>query len=235
MRPPLAVPVCLLGLAACLAGAASPDAGGGVPTAAGRVGEGAPASIGLAEGAPVGAAAEEDTGADASARPAAEADSLTPGLRIRVRSSRLGARRAVGEVVAVDDETVRVRFFDSAEPIVLRRSSIRELEVSLGRRSRARAGAKVGAFVLGSLGVVGGYFLGGAANIDCENSCSPGAPFAGSLMVGALGAGTGALLGAVVGTTMETERWQAAPTGRVGVRVLPGRRPGLAASWSIQF
>ncbi len=166
---------------------------------------------------------------------AAEVVVPKPGLRVRVRATGLGGRRVVGEILAVDEQTLSLGRPDRMEPIVIPRSAIREWEVSEGRETRARAGATVGAVVAGLGGLLFGTLLGGFANFECESSCHPAAPYAGGALGAALGAGAGAVVGRLVGSTMESESWQALPPRGPAVGLAPGRRGMAWASWSISF
>jgi hypothetical protein len=48
-------------------------------------------------------------------------------------------------------------------------------------------------------------------------------------------AGPGAAIGALVGSAVETEKWQAVPARRVGLTIAPRGHGGVAASLSIRF
>jgi hypothetical protein len=200
--------------------------------------------LGLAAGAasaewrradPPGSPAALERAAEGVGQPAAEVATPRRGLRVRVRAPQLGARRVVGEILEVDDQILLLGLLDRAERVALPRASIRELEVSAGRRSRAREGAEVGGVVVGLGGALFGLVAGGLANLDCESDCHPKAPIVGGVVGSVIGAGAGAAVGALVGSTMETERWRALPHRGLDVRVVPGRHPAVRVSWSVTF
>lgn len=167
----------------------------------------------------------------------ADGGMLVPGARIRVWLEGPESEKVVGELTAIDSEMLRLSRGPKDQPTVIRRASIRKVKVAVGKRSLTKDGALVGGALVGIPAVVAGILLGGLMNFECEDNCHHAAPMmvGGALLVGAAGAGTGALVGSLVGSTMEKDRWQAATGPRISGRLLPGRRTGLRAELSIRF
>ena len=166
-----------------------------------------------------------------SADPAAV---LQPGTRIRVLSTQLGVHPVVGRLTSIDDGVLRLQTDETSPSMVLTRSSIQRLEVSLGMQSNADHGAAAGAWIFGVAGAVLGLFAGAMGNLDCEAHCSSSYPILGSAVGGALGVMVGGGLGAAAGATTKSERWQTVEKRKVQLQLAPNRR-GLSAALSIRF
>jgi hypothetical protein len=87
------------------------------------------------------------------------------------------------------------------------------LFVSVGHTRNSGTGALIGLAIGGVVGAVLGVSHGAVLRVDCESNCDPGVADAavGGIVLG----GAGALLGAVVGAFVRTDRW---------VRVIPHGR-----------
>jgi hypothetical protein len=163
--------------------------------------------------------------------------SLVPGARIRVWLEGPDSERVVGELTAIDSEVLQLSRGHKRKPTIIRRTSIQKVEVAVGKRPLTKDGALLGGALVGIPAVAVGIVLGGLVNFECEDNCHHVAPMmvGGALLVGTIGAGTGALVGSLIGSTMETDRWQAATGPRISGRLLPGPRTGLRAELSIRF
>ncbi len=166
---------------------------------------------------------------------------LTPGMRVRVTAPAAGLDRTVGTVRAVRGREIvlepewprpawsRAGHQADSLGVSVSLDSVRSLEVSLGTHSRFWDGAGVGAVV----GGVGLALVGAASAASCQGFIcfSPAAVAAGGLVAGGL---IGGLLGGIVGGTIVTDRWVSVPLGgdRISLRVAPGGRLGLGASWA---
>jgi hypothetical protein len=153
-----------------------------------------------------------------------QVDSLHPGLfrtDERVRITTIPSRATwIGHLARYSADTVALREKDARIPIV----SIRTIERSVDRRSKAGTGAKVGA-LLG--GTVLGLTAGAVAATDDPEFAPITVPA--SVIGGAL---IGLTIGAVVGSTIHTEDWipvasqpqMARPGDRVRLRgpLIPG-------------
>jgi hypothetical protein len=165
---------------------------------------------------------------------------LASGSRVRVSSPATSGRLIVGTVTALGDGSVTVRGEESATSYEIALADALRLEVSEGKRSsgkRALLAGLGGALVFGAAGFAYGggstsvidqecvrfynlypgeliYVNGGTLDAACtfEEEGSKG-------KWGALGAGVGAALGAVIGITTAKEVWR--PTDRVALGVSP--------------
>ncbi len=170
-------------------------------------------------------------GAQAADRPPSVA-LLQPGARIRVRSTQLGGRAMIGQLTSLDNDVLRLKADETSPAVALARSSIREIEVSAGVHSDADKGAKVGAWIFGTAGAAVA-FCAAAGNPDREPS--DGSPAAMTLVAIGTGVAIGALLGAAVGSSTTSERWNTVEKARLGVGVGPVRHGGVAGSLTIRF
>lgn len=131
---------------------------------------------------------------------------LQPGDRVRIRQTG-GDGEATGVVVAVTGDTLT--WIPDAngpgESTTVLLSSLTALDV--GRGSQRNTGT--GAFIGGTVGLVGGTLLGLATWQPCEGWCvmhsSRGTT---ALLSGGIVGFVGAGVGAIVGTASVTERWE---------------------------
>ncbi len=150
---------------------------------------------------------------------------LTLGARVRITADTEVGKPLVGTYAGMDSGWIRVRVPDplrvdpsgapTSKTVSVPLGPRSRLEVSRGQRSRAGKGALIGGLVGGGAGLL----LGVAA--ASENSGSsffevgPGEVAAVTGMLGALGAGVGALIGA--GSRMD--RWEPIELPRVTARL----------------
>lgn len=166
---------------------------------------------------------------------------LAPGARVRVTTSaaanqeaggRAREKRIQGKLLALDEATMTIETEGQSPPMVVPRPDIKKVEVST-RRSRKGKAALIG-FGAGAL-------IGGAWGYSLAEDCSqgeflclfpredrPGLTLGGAVLVGALGAGLGALIG-------PGERWQERPGAQLRLTVTPTRGRGAAISLALRF
>jgi len=103
---------------------------------------------------------------------------------------------------------LRLHVTGEVTPVSVARSAIKRVEISRGSHSHSGADALIGlgagALVGGALGAVAGSDL---SNECAQNDCGHGLVVFGGLLVGALGAG----VGAVIGSFSHSERWDSVP------------------------
>jgi hypothetical protein len=164
-----------------------------------------------------------------------------PGARVRVTATaatnqdvgdRSRERRIQGKLLALDEATMTIETEDQPRPIVVPRPEIKKLEVSM-RPSRKGRAALIGAGAGALIGGVWGY----SSASDCSSEeflClfpkedRPKLALGGAVLVGALGAGLGALFG-------PGERWQERPGAQVRLIVAPTRGRGATISLALRF
>jgi hypothetical protein len=167
---------------------------------------------------------------------------LAPGARVRVTvtaatnqevGDRTREKRIQGKLLALDEATMTIETEGQPRPpIVVPRPEIKKLEVST-RKSRKGRAALIGAGM--------GALIGGALGYSLADDCSREELFCifpkedrskdalgGALLVGALGAGLGALIG-------PGERWQERPVAQLRLTVAPTRGRGAAISLALRF
>lgn len=149
------------------------------------------------------------------------AQELQPGTRVRVTAPIIRATsRFTGNVVSEENGRVLLRLDPAVrqdtrlDTISIPRELIRRVEVSLGPGGRARGpAARTGAFA----GLIAGTIVGLIAGSNSSADRPARNPWMTALwtapLLGAAGAGTGALLAPDV-----RERWQTAPGGRTAGR-----------------
>ncbi len=133
---------------------------------------------------------------------------LVLGSRVRVTVG--GSPDIVGTLDALTPDELVVRGDRGDSLVAIPTASVGRLAVSRGTRGHARTGAAIGAGV----GMVGGYFVGKAA----EGECGKNWDFCFGGLTGALYGGLlGGLIGAAAGSGSRSEEWWDVP--------LPLRRP----------
>jgi hypothetical protein len=158
---------------------------------------------------------------------AAQEPSIQPGTRVRVKAPTLFSRPFVGTLESVRDSIVLVRGNEAMPATQIRLSQIERVEVSQGKKSNAGRGA------------IAGFLVGAAAGAGFGiSACSGGGGCADvgtgtvALFTGAIGAGGGTLLGALIGLGSKSERWEEVSRERfrVGMTFNEGRGVGLRFS-----
>ena len=158
---------------------------------------------------------------------------VVPGARVRI--TQIDQKPRVAVVVSRTADTLRVRWPDlanttAAVPV----ADISRLEVSGGRHRNVLKGMAVGTLGLGTVGVV----LGAATYSPCDSTEPFGCLLASdnraeeALMVGALGAAVGLIVGTLVGLPSR-ESWRRVPLDatRVAVSIIPrGGATGVGLS-----
>ncbi len=157
---------------------------------------------------------------------------LQPGDRVRITAPDVFPIVDPVTVVAVEADTLVVQH----DPRTWRvpRRAITRLEVSLGRKSNAGRGAKIGALVLGIPGVITGLAISEICIVMCTQ-LSSGERVQLAALLGAIGAGTGALIGAVIGSAIRPERWVDLPLDQLRVTFAPQRDGRFALGLSVGF
>ena len=120
-------------------------------------------------------------------------------------------RKEVGTLVRGDRDSVTVAITASGDTARFPLASLTRLEVTRGLKGNAGRGAGIG-FLTGA--VIGAAI--GAS--EAGDYCTPGGCAA--LVGGVFGLG-GLVLGAVVGATIKTERWEELPLSQLRVGVAP--------------
>lgn len=122
------------------------------------------------------------------------------GDRVRVTATELSSRRLVGTFHEISD-TSCVLMTQDGSPLQVPLDDVSVFEVSRGRKSKAGAGALVGALVgLGAGAAVGGVAQQESQFIEVSDGMVAG------IAVGTAAVGAG--LGAVIGSLIKTERWE---------------------------
>lgn len=157
---------------------------------------------------------------------------LEPGTRVRVTVPEMGLRGYVAAVEGVTADSLVLSTGGALQKYPL--AAVTRLDVSRGSRRNWGRGAAIGAASFGAIGVV----LGVAYTVSCRNSPSIGCfdtPEMGIPLMGGLLAGAGALVGAVVGGSSRSERWEEVPLDRLRVSVVPQRGGGFGVMVSLRL
>ena len=151
-------------------------------------------------------------------------DSLRSGVSIRYRLDQPGAAWTEGTYLGSSADSLRLVHPPHGEPVTVATADLRDFQVSRGRVSRVGHGAALGAAVGGAAGLaVGIVALSEGCGKGFPDTCivTPGEIAVGApLILGAVGAGLGALIGA----SSHGERW--VPVAGVGshITLVPYRR-----------
>jgi len=145
---------------------------------------------------------------------------LRLGDRVRLQAPSVSGGAVVGTLVSLQTDSLVVQ--GSATTWHFSLASITRLELNRGRKSHALSGAGIGLIV----GVVVGVVWGKQAGCD-EDMCVTGGA--------AVGGGGGALLGAVIGSLVRTERWAVIPLDHIRLGFTPDIGRGLRLKASLGF
>lgn len=146
--------------------------------------------------------------------PVAQADS---GSRVRITVDRPSKHSHFGTLVSADADSLRFTT-DSTGVVAIPTASVTRLERSRGRHSNAGRGAVIGGVIGGAAGII----LGIAASADESSYVDTGPE--GVLFATAILGATGAGLGALIGAASKRDRWEpVAIPGRIAQQVLPGQ------------
>lgn len=150
-----------------------------------------------------------------------------PGARIRVHTRYI----YIGTLLSLDTSALVLRRDALRDTLRLPLATIGRLDVSTGKKSGAGRGAKLGLIVGAGVGAAVGL----AAAEDCSSQdfvCfGPEVIPAMAIVVGAMGAGLGALIGAA----SPIDRWEQVRVRPVGVGVAPLPRGHVGIGASIAF
>ena len=112
---------------------------------------------------------------------------------------------------------------------------VTRLEVSLSRKSKAGRGAKIGAVVLAIPGVITGLAISEIClGFGCTQQ-SLGDRVQLAALLGVIGAGTGALIGVVIGSAIRPDRWEGVPLDQLRVSFGPQRDGRFGLGLSVRF
>jgi hypothetical protein len=119
---------------------------------------------------------------------------VDPGARIRVTVDSGSQRVRIGTLIALDADSLQFRPAKDSSVVSLAAASLTRIERSTRRTSNAGRGALIGALAGAGTGLILGLLASGEEGGFYE--VGAGEVFAGSLLLGGLGAGVGALIGA---------------------------------------
>ena len=162
---------------------------------------------------------------------------LTTGARVRIKSPATGKRPSTAKIVGMDERTMTVRLTRSERTVTVTRAAIETLEVSTSQQ-RSNKRTIAGATVIGSVGMLGGWFFGGVAErgVSQTGQAPPHFSRRGAVLGGLVGAMLGGGIGAAFDRVSWSETWQPVPRDGIAIAVRPtlqGR--GVAASVSLAF
>ena len=132
---------------------------------------------------------------------------LPPGSRVKV-VERGGRREITGSLVAADQRSITIEL-EKGGPTTFSRAAIGRLHASAGKKSRTLEGALFGALLSAPVAVILGK-----ACWD-QDPCPPPSGKRTTRIAAAIGVMAG--LGALIGSTVERERWKELPVGSVTV------------------
>ena len=157
------------------------------------------------------------------------------GDRVRVTVPDMGVRNRDGTLQLLDADSLVMRPNGGPSRLVIPLASLTRFEVHRGEKSQTGKGAGIGF----AIGAVGGIVFGVAASEGlkgsrtgiCDEGCIPAA-----VAVGVVGfGGVGALLGALVGSSFKTDRWEEISLDQIRVSFVPQRDGRFAFGLSVRF
>jgi hypothetical protein len=154
-----------------------------------------------------------------------QSPAVKAGDRVRVIAPSVSGSPFVGTLVALEADSLVVH--DTVNTWRLSLASVEQVDLSRGRKSHALLGAGIGLLV--------GAGVGALAGSSCEQVMyDTGITQGECIAIGAAAFGAaGALLGAVTGALVRTERWAQVPLDRLKVSLAPAN--GRALTFSVAF
>ena len=154
---------------------------------------------------------------------AQDAPGIAVGTRVRVEAATVSTKPVTGTIVRLDETSMTVLVNPASPPKVLPRDAITKMEVSVGRRSKAKLGALIGAVALAISAASEESSCSGIVCVEPHKEAVVA-------FAGAVGAGLGALIGA----GFRKDTWAQVESPGLRVSVSPNRNGG-AISWSFSF
>jgi hypothetical protein len=151
-----------------------------------------------------------------------EPPAIKSGDRVRVTAPTVSAGPLVGTVLTLESDSLVVQGGINAWRLSL--ATITHLDRSRGRRSHTLLGAGIGLLVGAG---VGALVAGNDAGCEIDLACA-------AIGAGIVGGG-GALIGAVAGALVRTERWAEVPLNHLRLSLTPDRGRGLTLRASLSF
>ncbi len=166
---------------------------------------------------------------------AQQAPPVAPGDRVRVTAPGIQSQRFVGTVIETGADTCLLKVEGRPAPLPLALAAVTQLEVSRGQANKGKTGAIIGGAVGAGIGVA---VIISSYEEDCSSQllsdlCEFGNAMA-LLSPLALGV-AGAVLGNVIGKSIESERWEEVPLDRLRVGLSPVTADGVAVFASLRI
>ena len=158
-----------------------------------------------------------------------------PGERVRVTfcppdfSCAGSSRTSVGTLLAWKADSLVME--SNGDTVAVPLDIVTGLDVSWGQKSRTLKGAGIGSLVGGAAGLATAAIACAIAG-DCYDDSLTGLVYA---YFGGLGAVVGALTGAIIGSTIDVDRWVDVPLERLRVSLGPQRDGRLGLGLSVRF
>lgn len=165
----------------------------------------------------------------ASADLAAQDSLVSVGERVRVSTE--SGETYVGLVSLATSGVIEVLDEGTASSVPL--STVTRLEVSRGQKSNGRKGAVIGSLSGALSGAVIGFSLGDDPPLFSEAFFFSAGEKAGIGFL--LGAGGGAIIGALIGKAIHAEQWEEVPLERLRVSIVPQSDGRLRLGFSVRF
>jgi len=158
--------------------------------------------------------------------------SVAPGDTVRVTAPSMDMDDSVGTVAALETDTLTVQVEERADALYVPLADVTKLEVRRGQKSNVGKGALIGLGVGALMGVGLGLLVveGGEACDRGVQDCWQAIP-AGAGLLGAVGAG----LGALIGLGARIDRWETVPLDQLRVGPSSVDADGVAVSVTLRL
>ncbi len=158
--------------------------------------------------------------------------SIAPGDTVRVTAPSMDMDDSIGTVAALETDTLTVKVEERADALYVPLADITKLEVRHGQRSRAGKGALIGLGVGAAAGVTLAFVA--CAGKECYSDSNDATGVV-ALIFGAGGALLGAGIGAIIGSSIKTDRWESVPLDNIRVSLTPSTLLGLGATVRVRW
>ena len=160
--------------------------------------------------------------------------SVAPGDTVRVTAPSMDMDDSVGTVAALETDRLTVQVEERADALSVPLADVTKLKVRRGQKSNAGKGALIGLGVGAAAGVITALLSCADSQCDWDNAGDDVTGYT-AVVLGAGGALLGAGIGAIIGSSIKTDRWESVPLDNIRVSLTPSTPLGLGVAVRVRW
>ena len=160
--------------------------------------------------------------------------SVAPGDTVRVTAPSMDMDDSVGTVAALETDRLTVQVEERADALSVPLADVTKLKVRRGQKSNAGKGALIGLGVGAAAGVITALLSCADSQCDWDNAGDDVTGYT-AVVLGAGGALLGAGIGAIIWSSIKTDRWQTVPLDQLRVGPSSVDADGVAVSVTLRL